>query len=179
GGAQPPVYKPISRFGYRPRQTMLSLADVGSGHLAVTLRQKELLDGVVVHHEYIDRETKAVAPYRMIDPRLDAVLTLHAAGAAPVTVSFGRPNYQPDFKTDPVTPVHQTAAAASAVFHNGVADVKVAMDGLTASEAIRFMKGVAHDTIRREDQYLSSAFNLNSPIVDDRPETVARAGKPV
>src|SRR5262245_53430828 len=58
GAALTEVYKPISRFGFRRRQTLLSLADIGSGHLDVTLRDRSLLDGLVVHHEYIDRETK-------------------------------------------------------------------------------------------------------------------------
>src|SRR5262249_32636463 len=69
GPPLPPAYKSIARFGHRPHQTLLSLADVGPGHLAVTLKNQALLSGLIIHNEYIDRESKSVAPYRMISPR--------------------------------------------------------------------------------------------------------------
>lgn len=172
GTPLPMAYVPISRFGHRKRQTMLSLADVGDGHLAVTTKSKDTLDGLILHHEYIDRETLQVAPYRMIDTHVNKEIRFQAAQDAPVTVYYGRPNFQPNFKTDKVTPIHQTAAAASGVFQHGTADVKVAMDGLSATESVEFMRGVARATSRNLDQYLTSAFNLNTPLVDDRPSTL-------
>lgn len=189
----PGGYKPISRFGHRPHQTMLSVADPGQGHLDVTTRDAGLLQGVILHQEYINRPDMDVAPYRMISPRLNALLRLHAADDAPVTVYYGRPNYQASvksgeaartekiadaFRTDPVTPVHGLAAAAASVFGNGTADVKVAMDGLTTSQILDLMRRVAGETIRSDDQFFSAAFNLNQPLVDDRAATAAKNGKP-
>ena len=37
-------------------QTYLSFSDPGDGHLAVTVRDKNLLNGLIVHIEYIDRD---------------------------------------------------------------------------------------------------------------------------
>src|SRR5882724_4358501 len=55
-GVQPPaLFKSLARFGLRPHQTLLSLADGGEGHLSETLRHSDLLDGTVVHHEIIAR----------------------------------------------------------------------------------------------------------------------------
>lgn len=175
----------IGGAGVRPFQTQISLADVGPGHLEVTLRDAQLLRGLILHHEHIDRESLDVAPYRMIAPDMNAKLGLHAAGQVPVTVYYGRPSYQASvknggaeapkteaisqaFDTDPTTPINTLAAAAEAIFSHGTADVKVAMDGLTAKQAIKLMSCVAAKTPRAGHQFFSAAFNLNRPLVDDR-----------
>src|SRR5262245_58370587 len=100
-GVQPPaVFAPIPRRGQRRHRTLLSLADPGSGHLALTLLDAALLDGVVVHHEVIARcsasgaAIRGVAPYRMVDIRQNALLRLYAADDVPVSVYIGRPSYQ-------------------------------------------------------------------------------------
>jgi hypothetical protein len=190
-GVQPPArFAPIPRLGERRHRTMLSLADPGSGHLAVTLADSTLLDGVVVHHEVITRcgangaAGSGVGPYRMIDIRQNALLRLYAVDDVPVSVYGGRPNYQIPtwhatppprwtiaraFRFDPVTPIHVAAAAATAAFANGVADVKFYLGGLTASQAIDFMRGVRSAVDRDEiRQTLSSQFNLNVAVLDDR-----------
>jgi hypothetical protein len=54
------------------------------------------------------------------------------------------------------------------------------MENMTATEAIDFMRAVVGNVLRdRNRQFLSAAFRINFPVVDDRPETVARHGKPV
>ena len=178
-----PVWKPICCSGFRAHQTNLSLADPGPGHIGIILDPKngDLLDGLFVHHEYIDRENTRVAPYRYINPETNADVVMHTAGDAPVTAFIGAPNYQlGGFENDKVTPIHATAGDATAVFNNGTADAKVTMDGLTASQAIELMRGVKDAVVRRPDQFLSAAFNVTKPIVDDRPETLAKnGGKPV
>src|SRR5687768_228033 len=77
GGVQPPAcFASIGKSGRRRHQTLLSLADGGEGHLTVTLRDPDLIDGVVVHHEVITRTGRVglsdleIAPYCMIDIRL-------------------------------------------------------------------------------------------------------------
>jgi uncharacterized protein (UPF0264 family) len=189
-GVQPPaVFKPLPKSGRGLHQTVLSLADGGEGHLGVTLRDPDLLDGVVVHHEVICRSgshgvpDSALAPYRMIDIRLNGIVRLHAADDVPVTVYCGRPNYQltarhgsdsrawnvaEAYRADPVTPSHSAAAMASAAFANGVADVKFNFDGLTVLQAVDFMRRVKESVDKRPDQYLSTQFNLNQALHDDR-----------
>jgi uncharacterized protein (UPF0264 family) len=188
-GVQLPAgYATVGRSGQRRHQTMISLANSGEGHLAVTLKDSDLLDGVIVHHEVIARTGRDglpdpdLAPYRMIDIRQNGVIRLHAAADVPVTVYAGRPNLAaiaPDaavtprlsvreaYDLDPVTPSHTAAAAASAAFANGVADVKFCLDGLTASQAVDFMKRVADAADRAPGQQLSTQFNVLRPLLDD------------
>jgi len=201
-GVQPPaLFAPILRRGQRRHRTMLSRADPGSGHLAVTLADAALLDGVVLHHEVISRcrpsgkSDSDIAPYRMIDIRQNALLRLYAADDVPVSVYGGPPSYQmpvwdgtpPEgwtvdraYSCDPVTPVHLSAAAATAAFANGVADVKFYLGGLTATHAIQFMESVRSAVDSDEcRQTLSSQFNLHVPILDDRSSTVNANGRSV
>jgi hypothetical protein len=53
----PRNYQPIVTGPSRKFQTYLSFADPGEGHLAVTVRRNELLYGLIVHIEYIDRDS--------------------------------------------------------------------------------------------------------------------------
>ena len=200
-GAPPPAhFAPIGRAGQRLHLTMLSFADPGNGHLRVTLRDADLLDGVVVHHEVIARHVAggeprlATAPYRMIDIRQNGVIRLHAADDAPVSVYCGRPGYQlparpgvPSddwtiarlYDADPVSPCHLAAAAASAAFANGVADVKFNFDGLTVSQAIDLMTHIRRAVDRDGQQTLSTQFSLGAPIRDDRAMGHGRPAPPV
>ncbi len=176
-------YMPISTFGYREHQTLLSLADPGEyedldGHLAITLADNKNLDGLILHHEYIERKNKEVAPYQNVSLIDNAVLRFRAGTAAPVTVYFGHPNFN-DWDKDASNAVNQLAASASAFFRNGTADVKVAMDRMSAMQIIELQKNTAAAVRRNEDQYLSAAFNLNVPVLDDRPETIKKHGKAI
>lgn len=183
GTPMPAYFEPICCFGYRDHVTYLSLANEGPGHEAIVLAPEngDLDSGLIVHHEHIDRETKLVAPYRYVSPVVNGKLLIRSAGDFPVTVFIGQPNFQAGgWANDKVTPSRTTAAQASAVFANGTADAKVTMDGLTASEAIEFMQHVKEAVVRREGQFLSAAFNVTKPLVDDRPETLAKnGGQPV
>jgi uncharacterized protein (UPF0264 family) len=187
GTPPPALFAAVGRAGRRKYQTMLSLADPGHGHLRVTLRDADLLDGVVVHHEVIAREAgttaQTCAPYRMIDIRQNGVIRLHAADDVPVSVYCGRPAYQlPSWRTnasrgwtvkstyeaDPISPCHLAAAAASAAFANGVADVKFNLVGLTVTQAIDLLTRVRRAVDRDEQQTLSTQFSINAEILDDR-----------
>jgi uncharacterized protein (UPF0264 family) len=122
----------------------------------------------------------------MINIRDNGVIRLHAADDVAVSVYCGRPNYVMTrwqgqagdlsnigyaYDTDPVTPSHIAAATASAAFANGVADVKFSFDGLTVRQATDFMRRVKMAVDKRDDQYLSTQFNLNQPVLDDRQTT--------
>ncbi|MEQ9498078.1 MAG: hypothetical protein RIT81_14500 [Deltaproteobacteria bacterium] len=78
------------------------------------------------------------------------------------------------FGWDVLKSAHMTAAACSAMFINGIADCKVAIERMSVLQAIEFMRGVAGNVLRdRGRQYLSAAFNINVPIVDDRASKTA------
>src|SRR5439155_12033517 len=56
----------------------------------------------------------------------------------------------------------------------------ISIERMTASEAITFMRAVVGNVLRdRNRQFLSAAFRINFPIVDDRSETVAQRGGPI
>jgi uncharacterized protein (UPF0264 family) len=125
----------------------------------------------------------------MIDIRQNGVIRLHAADDVPVSVYGGHPGYQLPawhgtrsgvrgvagaYDADPLTPCHLAAAAASAAFANGVADIKFNLDRLTALQAIDFMTRVRQTVDRDRTQTLSTQFSLCVPVIDDRPSSTAR-----
>ncbi len=65
----PRVFQSISHLRNRSGPNLCSFADAGDGHLAVTVRDPKLLDGLIVHIEYIDRDggcdQEAVEAYRL------------------------------------------------------------------------------------------------------------------
>lgn len=72
-----------------------------------------------------------------------------------------------NFAYDFIKVVNLTSAACSAAFQLGAAETKVAMDGLTASEQIAYMRAMSGHVLRNHKQVLSAAYNLNAPLVDD------------
>lgn len=172
----PTAFKGIGVFGFRRHQTNLSLADPGEGHIQVTCADAELLTGVVVHIEHIDRDKEAdrekVEPYRLPAHRNAARVRLHTGATAPCTAFIGRPVFESrQFNVDLLKTVHMTASACTAMFINGVADCKIGIERMTAKEAITFMRAVAGNVARDQSrQYLSAAFNINVPLIDDRGE---------
>lgn len=83
------------------------------------------------------------------------------------------------FDLDFIKIVNLTSAACSAAFQLGAAETKVAMDTLTASEAIAYMRALSGHVLRNHKQILSAAFNLNTPLVDDLAEADAEGNHPV
>jgi hypothetical protein len=181
----PSAYQSLGVSGFREIQTYLSLADPGDGHIKVTSRDLSLLRGLVVHVEHIDRDeefdTELVEPYRLPAAVNAAKARLHVGSHAPVTAFIGRPVFESrNVRRDMLKSVHMTASACTAMYRNGVADCKISMERMTASEAINFMRAVVGNVLRdRDRQFLSAAFRINYPFVDDRPETVAKHGGPV
>ena len=149
-----------------PAQTYVSFADPGDGHLAVTVRDSELLNGLIVHVEYIDRDGEAnrslVEAYRLPAIRNAARVRLHVGDEHPCTAFIGRPVFEGgDFRQGLLKAAHTTASVCSAMFTHGIADCKVAMDNRTAREAIELMEIVAGNVVRdRVRQSLSAAFNI-------------------
>lgn len=174
GGRLPGGFRSIGIYGMREHQTNLSIANPGDGHLQVTSQSSRLLDGSFVHIEHIDRDgvkdRELLEPYRLPATVNAAKVRLHIGAAAPCTAYIGRPVFESkDFKRDLLKSVHMTASACTSMFMNGVADCKIGIERMTATQAITFMKAVAGNVVREPmRQYLSAAFNINLPFEDDR-----------
>jgi hypothetical protein len=104
-----------------------------------------------------------------------AKVRLHVGSDAPTTAFIGRPVLESGtFHLDLLKSVHMTASACTAMFMNGIAESKIAIERMTVTEAVKFMKSVAGNVIRnRGRQYLSAAFKINTPFIDDCPEVLA------
>lgn len=187
GSAMLPGFRPIATSGFRPHQTSLSLADPGDGHISVTCLSDALLDGTVLHVEHIDRsesnDRESIEAYRLPAFINAARVRLQTGVAAPCTAYIGRPLFENgvvindmpqvllarEYDRDLLKSVHMTAGACNAMFAAGIADCKVAMERMSSSQLIRFMKAVSGNVIRDiARQFLSAAFNINVPIFDDR-----------
>jgi len=177
----PNYFQGLGVAGFREIQTYLSIADPGEGHESVTAQYSELLEGVVVHVEHIDRDKNAdksiVEPYRLPAAINGIKVRIAVANEAPVTAFIGRPMFEnfdskmqldPHFDLDLLKTSHFTASACSTMFMIGMADCKIGIERMKVDEAIAFMKAVVGNVIRDEDQqYLSAAFNINTPIQED------------
>jgi hypothetical protein len=166
-------YKPLPIPGFGETQTNMSVTDPGEGHIAGTTTREEWMRGVLVHVEHLERgheDRESVESYRI--PRIlnVAKVRLHVAGRAPVTSFIGRPMFDSGkFHLDLWKTVQTMAGTCTAMFQLGVSECKVAMDRMTASQIVEFMRCLRSNILRdKRTQLLSAAFNLNTPIVDDR-----------
>jgi hypothetical protein len=197
-GVRPaPAMSPLQTGLSRPFPTYLALADPGRSHLRHTVRRSDLLRGTVVHVETIDRggipNRGQVEAYRIPSIRDVARIRVHVGAETPCSVYVGRPVHEGWSKEDPknrkkentkrekdtesgerfdqslLKAIHTVGAACSGLFSLGVAECKIGLDGLTSSQAIKTMKSLVGNVIRdRTRQRLSAAFNINTPLADDR-----------
>ena len=172
----------VGTSGFRDVQTWLSLADPGPDHVRITAWDRALLHGLIVHVEHIDRDMIAdkekIEPYRLPAAWHAARARLRVGAAVPCTAFIGRPvfeNHASQSGAEPITPesfemdilktAHLHASACTAMFVNGIADCKIAIERMTGPYAIRFMRAVAGNVLRdRDRQTLSAAFNVNTPL---------------
>jgi hypothetical protein len=167
-------YRTWGTSGFRDHQTYMSVTDPGEGHLDGTLRDYRYVDGVIVHIEHLERgahqDRDVVEPYRIPFPLMVGRIRLALGADAPSSSYVGRPVFEADVETGMLKTVHTMAAACSELFAEGLTECKIAIEGLTATQAVRFMRMLSA-AIRRDrfNQVLSAAFNLNTPIIDDRP----------
>lgn len=178
-------YQPLGISGFREIQTYLFNTDPGEGHIAVSCADLALMRGTTIHIEHIDRDKEfnkeKVEAYRLPAAVNAARVRLHVGADAPASAYIGRPVFESGtYRLDLLKAVHMTASACTAMFMNGIADCKIAIEHMTMTEAVEFMRAVVGNVIRdRSKQYLAAAFNINTPLVDDRPETVqSNGGKP-
>jgi hypothetical protein len=159
--------------GFRDHQTYMSVTDPGEGHLDGTTRETRYLDGVIVHIEHLERgrhqDRGEIEPYRMPHPQTVAKVRLILGSAAPSSSYVGRPTFEGAVGPSMLKAIHTIASSCSELFAEGLTECKLAIEGMTAAEAVRFMRAV-NAAVRRDrfTQLLSAAFNLNTPIIDDR-----------
>lgn len=183
-GVQIPTSYPIwGTSGFRDVQTYASITDPGEGHLAGTVLRQENLHGVIVHVEHlergVDRSREELEPYRIPSPRTVARVRLHVGSAAPTSSYIGRPLFDGTVEDSLIKTSRTFAAAATSLLADGLAEVKFAVERMTASEAVQLLSSLANEVRRdRYAQVLSAAFNINVPLLDDRPEVVAVTGEP-
>lgn len=175
-------YQPLGISGFREIHSYLFNTDPGEGHITVSCADLALMRGTAVHVEHIDRDKEfnkeKVEAYRLPAAINAARVRLHVGSDAPTTAFIGRPVFESGtFRLDLLKSVHMTASACTAMFMNGIADCKIAIERMTAVESVEFMRAVVANVIRdRTKQYLSAAFNINTPFIDDRPATLRYTG---
>lgn len=178
-------YKSLGISGFRKIHTLLFNTNPGEGHISVTCKDLRLMKGAPVHVEHIDRDKEfdkeKIEPYRIPAISNAANVRLHVGSHTPCTCYIGRPVFENGiFELDLLKTVHMISSACTAMFMNGFADCKIAMERMTVTEAIKFMRCVVGNVIRDSNtQYLSAAFNINTPIIDDRHDTVEHYGAPI
>jgi ABC-type phosphate/phosphonate transport system substrate-binding protein len=173
------AFQSLGISGFRDIHTYLFNTDPGEGHIRVSCADRALMKGATIHVEHIDRDKEfnkeKVEAYRLPAAINAAKVRLHVGTDAPCTCYIGRPVFESGiFKIDLLKSVHMTASACTAMFMNGYADAKIAIERMTVTESVIFMKALVSNVIRdRQRQYLSAAFNINTPFQDDRSETLA------
>ncbi|MCA9814551.1 MAG: phosphate/phosphite/phosphonate ABC transporter substrate-binding protein [Cyanobacteria bacterium HKST-UBA01] len=174
GTTLPTAYANIPASGFGAYQTQLYSTDPGDDHIRVTCSDNELMKGVVVHIEHIDRDgeknKELVEAYRLPAALNVAKVRLHVGVDAACSSYIGRPVFESDsFNRDLLKAAHMTACACTTMFLNGVADAKVAIEKMTSTQAIDFMRCISGNVFRdKHRQFLAAAFNINTPIIDDR-----------
>jgi len=175
------AYMTWGQPGFRRHQTLMSVTDPGEGHLDGTTVSNANLDGVIVHVEHLERgsneQRHAVEAYRIPYLHTIAKVRINVGDDAPCSSYVGRPVFEGTAREGMLKAVNTLSAACSAILMEGLTECKLAIEGMSASEAIDFMRAIVAAVRRdRRTQVLSAAFNLNTPIVDDRPATLRASG---
>lgn len=176
---------PWGNSGFRAIQTQASITDPGLGHLTGTVKSLDYINGTNVHIEYLERgeetDRELVEPYRLPDLATIAKVKMEVGKDTSVSSYVGRPMFEDTFEHSFVKTVHNTVGVCSAIFMNGLSECKIAIERMTTTQAIKYMKAVSANVVRDPYlQVLAAAFCINYPITDDRPEVMEKNhGKPV
>ena len=176
---------PWGNSGFREIQTQASITDPGMGHIVGTTENLGNLNGTNVHIEFLERgkqnNREKVEPYRLPDLRKIAEVKLLTGRDTSVSSYVGRPMFEDSFDNSFIKTVHTTISVCSSIFMNGLSECKVAIERMTTTQAIKFMKAVSSNVIRdRSTQILAAAFCINYPIIDNRPNVLEHhGGKPI
>jgi len=150
--------------------THLSLTDPGRGHRQATVLRRESFETNYVHVEHLERlgrTRREIESYRVPNILDFVVLRACVGDLAPVTAYLGRPLCEHSGTFDLLKAANLASAAATAFFAMGAAEIKLAIDPLTITQAMAYLERLM--TLRcHPRQALSVAFNLNREYVDDR-----------
>ncbi|KAH3742731.1 ribose 5-phosphate isomerase, type A [Pelomyxa schiedti] len=191
GVALPRCFRPLGLPGRRPRaQTYVALTDPGSDHLKITCQVRvHLMYSVSVRMHVADEAPCLVfigrPPFECLGlgyRRGFSELAEHYSTISKDHSHSGDQNYF--FEAERLKAVHKTGAACTAMFMDGVAECKIAVENMTENQAIRFLKALGANVARNEStQVLSAAFNLFQPIYSEsqgrklqEPMDIARLG---
>lgn len=168
---------PWGNSGFRKIQTQASITDPGLGHLTGTIRKMDYINGTNVHIEYLERgeenDREVVEPYRLPDLATIGKVKMSVGKDTSVSSYVGRPMFENTFDNSFIKSVHTTIAVCSSIFMNGLSECKVAIERMTVSQAIKFMRVVSANVVRDESlQVLAAAFCVNYPLIDDREATL-------
>lgn len=160
--------------GFREHQSWMSITDPGIGHIQGTVSNMDYLQGIIVHVETLERSNQGrnqIESYRIPSNQDVAIVRLLIGSDAATSSYVGRPVFENGFEFGLLKTVHTVGAAVSELFSSGLAECKIAIEGMTSTQAIEYMKCLK-GIVRRDKhtQILSAAFNLNTPIVDDRSQ---------
>lgn len=165
-------YRHWGTYGFRNIQTYMSITDPGEGHIYGTANNLDYLRGVIVHIEHLERgnqDRQQIESYRIPNIKTTARVRLCIGSDAPISSYIGRPIFENGFEPGLLKTVNTIASACSEMFQLGLAECKIAIEGITATEAIKFMQCISGAVRRdRHIQCLSAAFNINTAIFDDR-----------
>ncbi len=161
--------------GFRQFQSLISITDPGIGHIQGTATKAAYLNGIIVHIEHLERANQGrnqIESYRIPSNQDVAIVRILIGSDAPTSSYVGRPVFENGFEYGFLKTVHTVGAAVSELFSSGLAECKIAIEGMTTTQAIQYMqclKGIVRRN--KHTQILSAAFNINTPIVDDRPQS--------
>lgn len=165
-------YQDWGTSGFRKIQTWMSITDPGLGHIFGTSTKHEYLEGIICHIEHLERANTGrhqIESYRIPCIKDVSVVRLCIGSSAPISSYIGRPQFENGFYHGLLKTVNTIASAVSQMFSLGLCECKIAIEGMTATESIHFMQCIAGAVKRDEHrQILSAAFNINTPILDDR-----------
>lgn len=177
------AYRGLGTSGFREgHHTLIFTTDPGDDHIRITSHSKEMMNGIAAHVEHIDRDKvsskELVEAYRLPAAINAAKVRLHIGDSVPVTAFIGRPVFEngnadknkptESYEMDQLKSVHMSASACSAMFQNGVADCKLAIERMYLKDAVAFMKSVVGNVFRTlGKQTLAAAFNINTPYYDN------------
>lgn len=177
------AYRGLGTSGFcEGHHTLIFTTDPGDDHIRITSHSKEMMNGIAAHVEHIDRDKvsskELVEAYRLPAAINAAKVRLHIGDSVPVTAFIGRPVFEngnadknkptESYEMDQLKSVHMSASACSAMFQNGVADCKLAIERMYLKDAVAFMKSVVGNVFRTlGKQTLAAAFNINTPYYDN------------
>src|SRR5437588_430521 len=147
--------------------THLSLTDPGRGQRQATVLRRESFETNYVHVEHLERlgrTRREIESYRVPNILDFVVLRACVGDLAPVTAYLGRPLCEHSGTFDLLKAANLASAAATAFFAMGAAEIKLAIDPLTITQAMAYLERLM--TLRcHPRQALSVAFNLNREYV--------------